>query len=97
MSIEDAIVLARELAAAESVPAALSRYEHARHERTAKMLRMARSNRDSTTPGPVRRRIHDVVMPIAMKHFYEKATGWLYADVLGSPDPVDGSTGHRLG
>jgi salicylate hydroxylase len=83
MAIEDAVVLAQRLRATPSVPAALRDFDAARRPRITKMLKAGDDNRDAKTAGPVARRIRDIVMPIVFRHFYEKATGWLYAYDIG--------------
>lgn len=83
MALEDALVLAQSLAAEPSVAAALSAYEAARSTRIAKMVKAASDNRDAKTAGPIARRIRDLVMPPAVRLFYEKATAWLYTHDCG--------------
>ncbi|GAA2444464.1 FAD-dependent monooxygenase [Actinomadura vinacea] len=78
MAIEDAVVLAHAVAAEPAVEAALARYERDRCARTAKLVKMARTNRDAKTAGPVGRRVQSVVMPLALRVFYERSTAWLY-------------------
>ncbi|MBO2452640.1 FAD-dependent monooxygenase [Actinomadura barringtoniae] len=77
MAIEDAVVLARALETAD-VPAALAAYDGERRKRMAKMVKAASDNRDAKTAGPVARRVRNVVMPLATRLFYERATSWLY-------------------
>jgi 2-polyprenyl-6-methoxyphenol hydroxylase-like FAD-dependent oxidoreductase len=79
MAIEDAIVLAQELQAAGSVPIALAAYDQRRRARVAKMARTAAANRDAKVAGPVAARMRNLIMPIMVPRFYEKATAWLYA------------------
>ncbi|MGA5559244.1 FAD-dependent monooxygenase [Streptomyces lavendulocolor] len=83
MALEDALVLAQSLAAEPSVAAALSAYEAARSARIARMVKAASDNRDAKTAGPLTRRIRDLVMPLAVRLFYEKATAWLYTHDCG--------------
>lgn len=81
MALEDAVVLGRELGAAVAdggVPAALARFDRARHARTVKLARTAAANRDAKTSGPVAARFRDAAMPLFFSRFYERATGWLY-------------------
>ncbi|MBG0832552.1 FAD-dependent monooxygenase [Planomonospora sp. ID67723] len=82
MAVEDAVVLARAIREEGAVDAALARYERERRARVARLARAASANRDAKTAGPVGRRINDLVMPVFFRHFYEKATGWLYSDDL---------------
>ncbi|MEV0666205.1 FAD-dependent oxidoreductase [Actinomadura luteofluorescens] len=77
MAIEDAVVLARALQETD-VPAALAVYEQKRRARIAKMVKSASANRDAKTAGPVARRVRNLIMPTAMKLFYERGTSWLY-------------------
>ncbi|MEV5551563.1 FAD-dependent monooxygenase [Streptomyces sp. NPDC052309] len=51
MALEDALVLARSLAAEPSAAAALAAYEAVRSSRVAKMAKAASVNRDAKTPG----------------------------------------------
>ncbi|GAA3441512.1 FAD-dependent oxidoreductase [Planomonospora venezuelensis] len=82
MAVEDAVVLARAVREEGSAAAGLARYDRERRARLARLVRMASANRDAKTAGPVGRRINDLVMPVFFRHFYEKATGWLYSDDL---------------
>lgn len=83
MAIEDAIVLAQQLATAP-VPTALAAYEDARRPRITKMLKASQDNRArKKAAGPVRRRLTEAMMTFGLKHFYEKATGWLYTYDVG--------------
>ena len=89
MAIEDAVVLARALAKADSTGEGLAEYDRLRRARIGKMAKAARINRDAKTRGPLARRLRDLVMPIAFGHFYEKATTWLYTHDLGTlPAPA---------
>ncbi|MBT2510153.1 FAD-dependent monooxygenase [Streptomyces sp. ISL-98] len=83
MALEDALVLAQSLAAEPSVAAALSAYEAVRSDRIAKMVKAASDNRDAKTAGPLARRMRDLVMPVAVRLCYEKATAWLYTHDCG--------------
>jgi salicylate hydroxylase len=88
MALEDAVVLARELAAAgalEAGPAAagavaagLAAFDRQRHERSGKLARTEAANRDAKTAGPVVSRMRELIMPHVFGRFYENATGWLY-------------------
>ena len=84
LAIEDAVALARHLDGAPSIGAGLTAYEDARRARVAKMVAMARSNRDTKVAGPVRRAVQDVMMRFFFAHYYEKATGWLYDDEVAA-------------
>ncbi|WP_338930451.1 FAD-dependent oxidoreductase [Streptomyces netropsis] len=88
MALEDALVLAQSLAAEPSMAAALSAYEAARSDRIAKMVKAASGNRDAKTAGPLARWMRDLVMPVAVRLFYEKATAWLYTHDCGELPPV---------
>jgi salicylate hydroxylase len=79
MAIEDAIVLAQELRQAPSVGGALAAYDQRRRDRVAKMAKTAAANRDAKVAGPVTARMRNLIMPIMVGRFYEKATAWLYA------------------
>ncbi|MEV4220482.1 MULTISPECIES: hypothetical protein [unclassified Nonomuraea] len=42
------------------------------------MVRSAAANRDAKIAGPVARRLRNLLMPVALRHFYERGTSWLY-------------------
>jgi 2-polyprenyl-6-methoxyphenol hydroxylase-like FAD-dependent oxidoreductase len=84
MSIEDALVLAQALAETSTISDGLKMYDQKRRARIAKMVKAASANRDAKTAGPIGRRLNDLIMPIFFRHFYEKATGWLYSHDLGT-------------
>jgi hypothetical protein len=48
------------------------------------MLKAGQDNRArKKATGPVRGRVTEAVMTFGLKHFYEKATGWLYTYDVG--------------
>jgi salicylate hydroxylase len=89
IAMEDAVVLARHLAAAgpEAIPAALAAFDTERQPRAGKLAKMEAGNRDAKTAGPVGTRMREMIMPHVFNRFYEKATGWLY-DFDPGPLPV---------
>ncbi|THA68727.1 salicylate 1-monooxygenase [Streptomyces sp. A0958] len=98
MALEDALVLARSLATEPSLPAALAAYDTARSGRIAKMAKAASGNRDSKAAGPLARRMRDLMMPLGIRIFYEKAMAWLYTYDCGElqaarPPGSPGTTG----
>ncbi len=78
MAMEDAVVLAAELAAADGIPAGLAAFDRQRHPRSGKLAKIETANRDAKTAGPIASRIRELIMPHVFNRFYEKATGWLY-------------------
>ncbi|MFI6344137.1 FAD-dependent monooxygenase [Streptomyces sp. NPDC050560] len=84
MAVEDAVVLAQCLAGEPSTQAALAGYERRRRSRVARMARAATANRDAKAPGPVRRRVRDLVMPYVFRHAQARATAWLYKYDIGA-------------
>ena len=80
IALEDAVVLARHLAAAgtDAIPAALAAFDAERQPRAGKLAKMETSNRDAKTAGPLAARLREVIMPHVFSRFYENATGWLY-------------------
>ncbi|MER5934316.1 FAD-dependent monooxygenase [Streptomyces sp. NPDC002054] len=89
MAIEDALALARCVAVAPSVAAGLAAYDAERRPRIARMLRAAADNRDAKTPGPLRRRINDALLPWALRYGYERSMAWLYTHDPGTlPTPA---------
>ncbi|MEU8306238.1 FAD-dependent monooxygenase [Actinomadura sp. NPDC048955] len=96
MAIEDAVVLARTLQEAD-VPAALALYEQRRRARIAKMVRSAGANRDAKTAGFLTRQARNLVMPAAMKLFYERGVSWLYShDVTAGWRPTGQDVPSRM-
>ena len=96
MALEDAVVLAQCLVAADGsargvfddvagrVAGALTAFDAARQSRLRKMAVTARRNRDAKTMGPVAARVRDVIMPIVFPRAYPAATNWLYDFDLGT-------------
>ena len=96
MALEDAVVLAQCLLAADSSPGgasdsvaarvagALVAFDAARQARLQKMTVTARRNRDAKTMGLVAARVRDVIMPIVFPRAYPAATNWLYDFDLGT-------------
>jgi 2-polyprenyl-6-methoxyphenol hydroxylase-like FAD-dependent oxidoreductase len=81
IALEDAVILARHLAAAtaaEAVPGALAAFDRERQPRAGKLAKLEAGNRDVKTAGPVATRIRELIMPHVFGRFYENATGWLY-------------------
>jgi salicylate hydroxylase len=78
MALEDAVVLARELAAAGTIPAGLAAFDRERQPRSGKLAKIEAANRDAKTAGPLAARMREVIMPHVFSRFYEKATSWLY-------------------
>jgi salicylate hydroxylase len=80
VAMEDAVVLARHLAAAApgSIPHGLAAFDRERHPRVGKLAKMETSNRDAKTAGPIGARLREMIMPHVFNRFYEKSTGWLY-------------------
>ena len=88
IALEDAVVLARHLAAAgNAIPAALAAFDAERQPRAGKLAAMETSNRDAKTAGPIGSRMREMIMPLVFNRFYENATGWLY-DFDPGPLPV---------
>jgi 2-polyprenyl-6-methoxyphenol hydroxylase-like FAD-dependent oxidoreductase len=62
----------------------LAAYENTRRPRITRMLKAGQDNRArKKAAGRLRRHTTDAVMSFGLKHFYEKATGWLYAYDVG--------------
>ena len=100
IALEDAVVLARHLAAAgpATIPAALAAFDAERQPRAGKMARTEASNRDAKTAGPIGARMREMIMPHVFNRVYEKATGWLYdfdPGTLPAPAAADADSGGR--
>ena len=92
MAMEDAVVLARELAAADTVAAGLDAFDRRRHPRAGKLAKTEAANRDVKTGGPIATRMRELIMPHVFNRCYEKATGWVYDYDPGTlPARRDGS------
>jgi 2-polyprenyl-6-methoxyphenol hydroxylase-like FAD-dependent oxidoreductase len=92
MALEDAVVLARLLAATDTpdtrpgrgrpglpgLSGRLAAFDAARQKRLQKMTVAARRNRDAKTMGPLQARARDLVMPLVFPRAYPAATNWLY-------------------
>jgi salicylate hydroxylase len=78
IAMEDAVVLARQLAAADTITAGLAAFDLARQPRAGKLAKIETANRDAKVAGPVTTRMRELIMPHVFNRFYEKATGWLY-------------------
>jgi 2-polyprenyl-6-methoxyphenol hydroxylase-like FAD-dependent oxidoreductase len=87
IALEDAIVLARELATGDGVAAGLAAFDRRRQPRAGKLAKTETANRDAKTAGPIGTRMREVIMPHVFSRFYEQATGWLY-DYDPGPLPV---------
>lgn len=68
IAMEDAVILARHLAAAapEAIPRALAAFDRERQPRAGKLAKMAASNRDAKTAGSIGARMREMVMPHVM-------------------------------
>jgi salicylate hydroxylase len=78
MALEDAVALARELAAGGPVAPALAAFDRQRHQRSGQLAKTEAANREAKTAGPVATRMRELIMPHVFGRFYEQATGWLY-------------------
>ena len=88
IAMEDAVVLAQELAAADTVAAGLAAFDQARQPRAGKLAKIETANRDAKVAGPVGTRMREMIMPHVFNRFYEKATGWLYDFEPGQLPPA---------
>jgi salicylate hydroxylase len=88
MAIEDAVVLAQQLRRPGPAGAALAEFARLRAARVGKLARTAAANRDAKTAGPVAAGLRNLFMPLLLRHFYERATAWLYDYDPGPLDPV---------
>ena len=94
MAMEDGVVLAAELAAADGIPAGLAAFDRQRQPRSGKLAKIEAANRDAKTAGPIAGRMRELIMPHVFNRFYEKATGWLYDFDPGAlPAGIPGSRG----
>lgn len=88
MAIEDALALARHLKSAP-IGAALAAYDAERLPRITRLLKAADDNRDLKRSGPVKRWAQATAMKLFFRHFYPRATAWLYDyDPAAHPSPV---------
>ena len=87
MAIEDGLVLAAALGAAPSISAGLAEYERLRRPRITRMQKAAEDNREIKKAGAIKRTVEELFMPMVFRHFYEKATAWLYTYQPQTPAP----------
>jgi 2-polyprenyl-6-methoxyphenol hydroxylase-like FAD-dependent oxidoreductase len=78
MAIEDAVVLAEQLRRDDCVASALASFDEIRRGRAGKLAKTAASSNEAKTAGPVAARLRDLIMPVMVPRFYERATAWLY-------------------
>jgi 2-polyprenyl-6-methoxyphenol hydroxylase-like FAD-dependent oxidoreductase len=79
IAMEDAVVLARHLAAAPgAIPEALAAFDRERQPRAGKLAKVEASSRDAKTAGPFGARMRELIMPHVFGRFYERAVGWTY-------------------
>ncbi len=78
MALEDAVALTGAVRAASTVEEALAAYETARRPRVTKVLRTADDNRGVKLEGRLQRTLRELIMPVVLRHGFERATGWLY-------------------
>ena len=97
MALEDAVVLARELAAAPGIAAGLGAFDRERQPRSGKLAKTEAANRDAKIAGPVATRMRELIMPHVFSRFYEKATSWLYEYDPGTLPSGDELTAGRPG
>jgi 2-polyprenyl-6-methoxyphenol hydroxylase-like FAD-dependent oxidoreductase len=95
MAIEDGLALAMAVGGATSIPGALAEYERLRRPRIAKMLKAAGDHRGTKKAGALRRGIEGLVMPLVFRHFYARATGWLYDYQPQAPADANGEVSAR--
>jgi len=80
LAVEDALLVARCLRDAPAVEAALATYEGLRRGRAEKIVAYSRKIGGTKTAGPLARRLRDLAMPLALKHFANpKAHAWMYS------------------
>ncbi len=94
MALESALQLAVSLRNARNVAQALHAYEQTRRPRVERIVRYSARLSGSKTAGPVARRIRDVAMPIALRHFAKpEAHAWMYDHVVElSPNDATAQT-----
>ena len=61
-----------------SVSSALAAFDERRRGRAGKLAKTAASSNEAKTAGPVAARLRDMIMPVMVPRFYERATAWLY-------------------
>ena len=79
MAIEDAIVLAKCLRDLPDTERAFAAFEQLRRPRVERVVAYGARSSRSKAPGPIARRVRDLVLPIVLKRFATKAQDWLFA------------------
>ena len=84
MAIEDAIVLAQCLREFP-VERAFASYEQVRRPRVERVVAFGARSASTKTPGPVGRRVRDLVLPLVLKRFASVPQDWLFTYDVTSP------------
>jgi salicylate hydroxylase len=96
IAMEDAVVLARHLAAAapDAIPGALAAFDRERQPRAGKLAKVEAGSRDAKTAGPFGARMREMIMPHVFSRFYSRAVGWTYDFDPGTlPAPAEADPG----
>ncbi len=89
MALEDAIVLAKALRDSPDVATALGSYEQVRRPRVEKIVAAGARSSSSKIPGPVGRRVQEMVMKVVFRHLVtEKSTAWMSGHRIDWEAPV---------
>jgi FAD-dependent urate hydroxylase len=90
MALESALQLAVSLRDAPGVLKAFHDYEQTRRPRVERVVRYSARLSGSKTAGPISRRIRDIAMPIALRHFANpEAHAWMYEHTIElAPSPA---------
>jgi salicylate hydroxylase len=98
IAMEDAVILARHLAAAPgAIPGALAAFDRERQPRAGKLAKIEASSRDAKTAGPFGARMREMIMPLVFSRFYERAVGWTYDFDPGALPELSSRPGDRPG
>ncbi len=79
MAIEDAVVLAKCLRDITPVPRAFAAFEQLRRRRVERVVAQGARSSSSKAPGPVARRLRDLMLPLVFRYFVTpKSMAWMY-------------------
>lgn len=79
LAIEDAVTLARCLRDLETPERAFAAFDALRRERVERVVAYAARIGRTKIPGPVGRRIRDLILPLALRYFAKpSAQAWIY-------------------
>ncbi len=88
MAIEDAVVLAKCLRDLPDTERAYAAFERLRRPRVERVVAFGARSSSNKAPGPIARRVRDLVLPIILKRFATASQDWLFGHHIDWDAPV---------